>query len=131
MGISAIGDVVDPSIATLPVSNGNAAGDFLAALNTAKKNYTNKAADPVRESKPVVKTAFQELEEYLRKSEAQRLREKILKQMGLTEEALNAMPPKERAAVEAAIAKKVKEYLLAHQGGEKQADNSLSNGLQI
>ncbi len=131
MDINAIGGIGDPAIATLPVSTGNANGDFLATLNTAKKNYSNKAADPVRESKPVVKTAFQELEEYLRKSEAQRLREKILKQMGLTEDALNAMPPKERASVEAAIAKKVKEYLLAHQGGEKQADNSISKGFQI
>lgn len=59
-------------------------------------------------------TAAQELEEYLKKTPAQHMRDAILKEMGLTEDDLAAMPPAKRQAIEDTIAAKIKEKLLDH-----------------
>ena len=67
------------------------------------------------------KTALQELEEYLKKTPIQRMRDAILKDMGLTEADLNAMPPEKRNAIEATIEARIKEYLL---GDKAQAQLS-------
>lgn len=108
-----------PSAATTKQSTDG----FLASLETAKGNLAKSTEAPSKTqtsdsgkggSVATTKTALQELEEYLSKSPAQRMRDAILKAMGLTEDALNAMPPEQRASVEKTIAEKVKEYLLGH-----------------
>lgn len=53
----------------------------------------------------------------VKKTPAERLRESLLKQMGLTEEALAAMDPETQAAVEKTIADAIKQRLQA--GGDQ------------
>lgn len=92
------------------VTTGNQA-DFQAALDAAKQNIAGTGVTH--------KTAGEELAEYQSKSLAQHLRDAILKEMGLTEEQLDAMPPEQRAAIEETIAEKIEQRLLA-EGGDAQ-----------
>ena len=62
---------------------------------------------------------LKELRDYIDKGPIVALREKILKSMNLTEEKLKAMTPDQQNAVEAEIARKVKEYLLEQQEAAK------------
>ena len=66
-----------------------------------------------------VNTIVRELRDYIDKGPIVALREKILKSMNLTEEKLKAMTPDQQNAVEAEIARKVKEYLLEQQEAAK------------
>ncbi|NVO12877.1 MAG: hypothetical protein HXX10_02460 [Rhodoplanes sp.] len=69
-------------------------------------------------SKPLEKnTAETEFLKEVKKTPAERLRESLLKQMGLTEEALAAMDPDARTAVEKSIADAIKQRLQA--GGDQ------------
>lgn len=52
-----------------------------------------------------------EFHEYMEMTPAERLREQILKEMGLTEEQLEQMPPEERAAIEDKIAALMRERM--------------------
>lgn len=86
---------------------------FRAALENARENITPTAVVTTSKSAPAAaKTPQQELEEILKKNPIQRMREAILKEMGLTEADLDAMPPEKRDAIEAAIEARIKEYLL-------------------
>ena len=90
-----------------------AAGQNLpqARQNTARGNSTRDAQASQAQT---TKTAAQELEEYLKKTPAQHMRDAILKELGLTEADLAAMPPEKRQAIEDTIAAKIKEKLLDH-----------------
>ncbi len=55
------------------------------------------------------------LEDYLSKSPAEHMREMILARMGLSEESLKSMPPEQRAAVEAEIGRRIREWLLREE----------------
>ena len=96
---------------------------FENTLETARHNQTlTTAAVGTGQTVPTSpKTALQELEEYLKKTPIQRMRDAILKDMGLTEADLNAMPPEKRNAIEATIEARIKEYLL---GDKAQAQLS-------
>jgi TPP-dependent pyruvate/acetoin dehydrogenase alpha subunit len=61
-------------------------------------------------------TARRELEEYIRKGPIVHMREKILEQMGLTEDDIAKMSPEQRETVEKTIAARMKEMLLAGSG---------------
>ena len=63
---------------------------------------------------------LKELRDYIDKGPIVALREKILKSMNLTEEKLKTLPPEQQNAIEAEIARKVKEFLLDQQ---EQAKN--------
>ncbi len=54
-----------------------------------------------------------QLQEYLDKSPAEHMRDAILKEMGMSEEDLAALPPEKREAIESDIARKMRERLLA------------------
>ena len=107
-------------------SNANrhrAAVDFKATLEAAGQNLAQtgknaargkSAGDAQASQTPTAKTAAQELEEYLKKTPAQHMRDAILKEMGLTEDDLADMPPEKRQAIEDTIAAKIKEKLLDH-----------------
>ena len=100
--------------------------DFSAILATAKAAPT---PDPSTENArkktpPPCMTAAEELEEYLKKTPAQHLREAILKEMGLTEEELDAMPPERRAVIEHTILEKIKERLQEHAGRKQRPEQS-------
>ena len=105
------------------VNRHRAAVDFKATLEAAGQNLAQtdknaargKSAGEAQASQAqTAKTAAQELEEYLKKTPAQHMRDAILKEMGLTEDDLAAMPPEKRQAVEDTIAAKIKEKLLEH-----------------
>lgn len=63
--------------------------------------------------------AANDLRDYLNKTPAEHLREAVLKDMGLTEEELQAMPPEQRTAMEAEITRRIKERLAAKTDGPK------------
>jgi hypothetical protein len=54
-------------------------------------------------------TAVQDFLDYAKKTPAERMRDAILKSMGLTEEDLKAMSPEKRKAVEETIRQKIKQ----------------------
>ena len=93
---------------------------FKAALDAAQENPAESKKAPAQKSG---NTAAEELAEYLRKTPAQHMRDAILKELGLTEEDLDAMPPEKRKAVEETIAAKIKEKLLEHGDVAKNAAN--------
>jgi len=62
--------------------------------------------DAVQSSSPE-----QELDKYMKMTPEQRMRESILKQMGLTEDQLNSMPPDQKKAVEDKIASIMKQKM--------------------
>jgi len=95
--------------------------DFKATLAAADQNLSQTSKNTTQKKSTgntktsasnTGKTAAQELEEYLRKSPAEHMRDAILQEMGLTEEDLAAMPPEKRKAIEDTIAAKIKEKLL-------------------
>ena len=59
------------------------------------------------------KSPEEEFLEYARQSPAERIRAAILEEMGISEDELEAMSPEARAAVEKAIADRIKDRLLA------------------
>jgi hypothetical protein len=82
-----------------------------------------KSAPPSR-----LENLLEELREYQRKSPMERMREKILESMGLTEEDLAAMPPGQRETLEAAITAEIKARLLAQ---DKQAPDTTTIEAQL
>jgi len=106
--------------------------DFKATLAAANQNLSQTGKNTAQEKSTedtqttasyTGKTAAQELEEYLKKSPAEHMRDAILKEMGLTEDDLAAMPPEKRKAIEDTIAAKIKEKLLEHSDVAKNAAN--------
>ncbi|TLS18253.1 MAG: hypothetical protein FDZ72_09875 [Betaproteobacteria bacterium] len=71
------------------------------------------AEERAAEAKAKRNALRQELDDYLSKSPAEHMRDAVLREMGLTEEDLAAMPPEKREAMEAEIADRIKERLLA------------------
>ena len=94
---------------------------FKAALAAAQEKPAENKKAPAQKSG---RTAAEELAEYLRKTPAQHMRDAILKELGLTEEDLDAMPPEKRKAVEETIAARIKEKLLEQSGVPKNAAQS-------
>lgn len=118
--------------AQLPSPNNAGKTDaFESVLNSAKQNLTQgqKGNDenPKSIASTVTKTAAQELEEFLRKTPIQLMRDAILKEMGLTEEDLKHMPPDKRAAIEEAIADRIKKKMLGENQGEALSPGVVSN----
>jgi len=101
---------------------------FLDALSAASQKRSGDAAhvaatdEQQSASKTQTEQLVKYLNDYLRKGPMQILREKILKAMGLTEESLKQLPPEQQAKIEEAVAKKIREYLQAHNGLPAQAD---------
>ena len=65
-------------------------------------------------------SAIQAFREYMNKPVAERVRDEILKSMGLTEEQLQTMPPERREAVENQIAQRMKEKAEVQQVAKEQ-----------
>ncbi|MEC5399102.1 hypothetical protein [Uliginosibacterium sp. H1] len=103
-------------------------GTFEAALTRARETpYGGLTEAPAREAKPLPDTrdkyisdAQAEFFAYMKKSPEERLREAVMKELGLTEDDLNAMDPETRKVAEEAIAEKIKERLLAQQESDKE-----------
>jgi len=90
-------------------------GTFMDALNAAKKNAASTAAPAApRQVQSSDNSAYLALIKYMKESPEEHLRDKIMKDMGVTDQSLAAMTPAQRAATEDAIAKRIKEYMQAH-----------------
>ena len=92
---------------------------FQASLDRAKANMSESRTQQASESTATqgpLDAARKDLEEYIRKGPIAHMREKILEQMGLSEEDLAKMTPEQRETVEKTIAARIKEMLLAGSG---------------
>ncbi|MBS1161834.1 MAG: hypothetical protein H6R15_4253 [Proteobacteria bacterium] len=113
------------------VSSSSAADGFAAALKQAADNggaAAKKTEVPVlseseqqRQRSEAARVAHaavaKELQDYLNKTPAEHLRESILKEMGESEESLQAMPPAQRQAAEAEINQRIRERLVGKKEG--------------
>lgn len=103
------GEAADPAAE----SARQALDEGLAKLNLTLKQ--NQAHPPGAASEG--KSAYDEFKEYRQKSPAERMREQVLKSLGLSEEELAAMPPEKREQVENSIGERVRE-MIAMQNGQ-------------
>ncbi|MFA7243262.1 MAG: hypothetical protein WC091_24405 [Sulfuricellaceae bacterium] len=117
----------------------NFQADFQATLKAAKQHLAQpgettppvKSTEGGREHVPKSQmTPLEFLEDYLRKSPEQHMRDAILREMGLTEEDLAALPPEERAAIEQTITEKVKELLQRQTGNAQNQGQPSSVAIQ-
>lgn len=107
------------SLLSSAISRDKFQADFQASLDLAKDNLArSKKQTPVEAEamQDAMATAREEIEEYLRKGPIAHMRERLLEEMGLSEEAVAAMPPEQREVLEKTIAAKIKEILLAGSG---------------
>jgi len=107
---------------------GGAADAAGSKTRTAEEKAAEQAAAKAAQTKAANDALRKELDDYLNKSPAEHMRDAILAKMGLSEEKLNAMPPEERAAVEAEIARRITEWMLSKEE-EAPAAGALPAGL--
>ncbi|HAU36980.1 MAG TPA: hypothetical protein DCX07_04610 [Phycisphaerales bacterium] len=102
-----------------------------AARGEAKRQPTE--AERIEAAREARANLVKELVDFLEKPLEVHLREAVMKEMGLTEEKLAAMPPAERLAAEAMIAQKVRERLLERkdEGEQSAMDQPLRPGNEI
>lgn len=75
-------------------------------------------------------SATAEFKDYMSKTPEQRLRDSILKEMGITEEDLKAMPPEKQQAVAQEIADRMQDKMKLAQA-EKESSSSEKSGTQV
>lgn len=115
------------------LSRSGSADEFKSRLAEAGQSggaaYSAKKAMTAEERAKAAAAADAELvkylQDYVKKSPAEHLREAVLKQMGLTEEDLAAMPTEKRLATEAEINRRIREKLLGHKESEDPAAGDL------
>ncbi|THF62395.1 hypothetical protein E6C76_18960 [Pseudothauera nasutitermitis] len=97
------------------------AGSFQSVLDTAYAGTATSTDDAQADTPPLNRAeriqadneaTRAEFFEYMRKSPMERMRDAVLRSMGLTEEDLEAMPPEKREQVELEIAQRIRERLL-------------------
>lgn len=92
--------------------------DALLALQDAAAPAN--ASEPAKPSEPVEEdagpSAADQFLDYMRKTPEERLRDKILKALGVTEEDIKSMSPDERVALEEKIKDIVKETMVQAEG---------------
>lgn len=103
-----------------------------ASASATDSGRTNSSASTTTDStQATYDSLVAELHDWLKKSPIEHMREQILKEMGLTEADVAAMPPEKRAAVEEAIAEKIRERLAALNGRQgKGGDPTASKDIQ-
>lgn len=120
------------SLLSSAISRDKFSTDFQANLDVAKENLKkrdSKAPDATAMNDAMA-AALKELEDYIEKGPIAHMRERILEQMGLSEEDLAKMPPEQRDAVEKSIAAKIKEWLLAGSGVDTKSMQAQLASLQ-
>jgi len=102
------------------VASGASSGS-VAGTQEAPKSAAQKAEEKAAAAKAERDSLRKELDDYLSKSPAEHMRDAILKEMGLTEDDLAAMPAEKREALESEIAQRMRERLLAKKEEENPA----------
>ena len=105
------------SLLTSSTAAGTAAANYAPAAEAAQKQSDASRSSSAKGTE--AERLLKELRDYIDKGPIVALREKILKSMNLTEEKLKAMTPDQQNAIEAEIARKIKEYLLEQQEAAK------------
>lgn len=94
-------------------------GTATAAGNqTTDDVYADAGAAAASVDKPARSAAAQEFHDYMDKSAGEKMRDKILKEMGLTEEDIDAMPPEKQEQIEKQIAQRMTELAAIQQEEE-------------
>lgn len=65
-------------------------------------------SDPAEKARARDEATVKEFSDYMRMTPQQRMRQAILKEMGLTEDDLHALPPEKQEAIEKEIAKRIR-----------------------
>ncbi|MGE8151291.1 hypothetical protein ACQKP5_08600 [Pseudomonas vancouverensis] len=89
----------------------------------AKTRVNLQATDATGTTQTSTTSATDEFKDYMSKTPEQRLHDSILKEMGLTEEDLKAMPPEQQQAVAQEIANRMKDKI---QIAQADKDNTAS-----
>lgn len=105
-----------------------------AAQTTKGAGHTGAAANPLLDQEPAWKQKFRETlsqirdggfdayAQKIRDQKLQEMREKILQEMGLSEEDLQKMPAEQRGAIEKMVAQRIQERLAAERSLDGNAD---------
>ncbi|MDR6916036.1 hypothetical protein J2X66_002905 [Pseudomonas sp. 3296] len=101
----------------------------------AKTRVALQAADPSKvpadiQGNATDSSAMTDFKDYMSKTPEQRLRDSILKDMGITEEDLKAMPPEKQQAVAQEIANRMQDKMKLAQA-EKETSSSEKSGTQV
>ena len=134
MRVNAAQELTQSLLQSMVTGEKSSAG-FQATLDTAKQNLvqagrsitvvkSTENKEDVSLAATHAMTPGEELAEYLRKTPAQHMRDAILKEMGLSEEALAALPPEQHATIEKTITDKIKERLQEQSGNTKNQTQS-------
>ena len=80
------------------------------AITSSVPEDTNVQASPAAEAETGTKSsAVQEFRDYMAMSDAEKMRAAVLKEMGLTEEEFEQLPPEEQLAIEQKIVERLKQ----------------------
>lgn len=111
--------------------------DFAATLARAQEENAARGPatiqtqeDKVAKAEAAREALWAEFHAYMEKTPAELMRERVLKEMGISEEELASMPPEKRLAMEAEIAERVKEKLLGKQEKEGEETPALASTRQ-
>ena len=107
----------------------------LSSTGKAKAEEAEKSASQTRLAREeAIRSAYKavvaELNDYMKKSPAEHMRDAVLKELGLTEEDLAAMPPEKRMAMEATINERIREKLLGRKAAPEEDEASSARRLE-
>ena len=139
LGAGNISSVTTPNFAEKTANPARQSTGSFADYYTQRIEEEARAAEAQRqaEAKKAEATAAEhqalalELSDYLKKSPAQHLRDAVMKELGITEEELQAMPPAKRQAMEKEITERIRERLAATEKQRGQPGDELGQGLAI
>ncbi|MBV4457096.1 hypothetical protein KVG96_03915 [Pseudomonas sp. COR58] len=108
-------------VATQQVSEANRISDNVdeAFAKTRVGLQTSDASG----AKTTAKSATEEFKDYMSKSPEQRLRDSILKEMGLTEDDIKAMPPEKQLAIGKEIAQRLQDKMKLAQSDKENVND--------
>lgn len=104
-----------------PAASGGSTPDDKKMLTAEEKSAKAKAEN---------ETARQYLVDYLNRSPMEHMREAILKELGLTEDELNALPPEKRMAMEDEIGRRMREKILGKKDESGEVKDPALAGVQ-
>ncbi|MGF6112521.1 hypothetical protein [Pseudomonas frederiksbergensis] len=76
-------------------------------------------------------SAMADFKDYMSKSPEQRLRDSILKEMGITEDQLQAMPPAQQLAIGKEIAERIQDKMKLAQADKENGSTEKADGPQV
>ena len=117
-------------------SNGQAA--FVQQLVAAQADQTAEAASGSggpqssrAEQQPRPLSAYEELRDYMSLSDAEKIRQALLEELGLSEEQFEALPPEEQLKIEQQIVERIKQQNGVDDSGfDATTEQWLTAGLQ-